>query len=105
MMTWNWPPCVKVPFDVASPSMALTSAFESSFKTNLMRVMQWLTAAMFSLPPTSLKSSVASCAYLPMRAFLSLFSLCSVASPSCRSTYLNKLRLSIGITYVNKSLI
>ena len=56
MITWNWPACVKLPFTDFSASMALTSAFAGSAKAKRMRVMQCVTATMFSLSPTSLSS-------------------------------------------------
>ena len=43
-----------------------TSALDSSLSTNLILVMQWVTAAIFPLPPTSSSSFAASAAYLPM---------------------------------------
>ena len=70
MMTWNWPACVKLPFTTFMASMPLTSAFAGSPSTKRMRVMQCETAAMFSLPPTSCKSSLASSVYFPMMAVL-----------------------------------
>ena len=66
MMTWNCPLWVKLPFALGRSSMPETSAFDSSLRTNLMRVMQWLTAAMLPFPPTSSRSFAASSEYLPI---------------------------------------
>ncbi|MNZ93692.1 hypothetical protein D3C78_1127710 [compost metagenome] len=51
MTTWNWPPWVKLPFTAGMVSMALESALAGSLSTKRSRVRQWLTVAMFSLPP------------------------------------------------------
>src|SRR5699024_10880979 len=67
MMTWNWPAWVKVPLADLIFSMRGTSALAGSFSTNRIRVTQWDTAAMFSLPPTAASSSLASSRYLPMK--------------------------------------
>ena len=66
MMTWNWPACVKLPFTDASASMAGTFALPGSASAKRILVMQWVTATMLSLPPTSLSSSCASSRYFPM---------------------------------------
>ena len=66
MMTWNCPACVKVPFALGSSSIAATSALSGSTSTKRMRVMQWVTAEMFSLPPTKSSSLLASSVYFAM---------------------------------------
>lgn len=61
MITWNCPACVNVPLTTFIFSMPGMSARFGSFNTNLIRVMQCETAAMFAFPPTNSSSCAASC--------------------------------------------
>ena len=88
MITWNWPACVNVPLALGSSSIAATSALSGSTSTKRIRVMQWVTAEMFPLPPTRSRSLSASAVYFAICLLLLVVLL--------GTTYLNKLGDSVA---------
>ena len=60
IITWNWPPCVKLPFTEGNSSIFFTSAFFSSARTKRILVAQWVKETTFSFPPINSNSFSAS---------------------------------------------